>query len=69
MIICVHLYENSLYIHGVIMHSLKIRKNVRQFFVYNIQSFQCNSMPISEYVTIDTRDNILQSEYKNIKYF
>ena len=64
-----HLYENSMYIQGIIKDCLKKSKNFRQFFVYNIQSFQPNSMPISGYVPIDTRDKILQSDLKNIKYF
>ena len=69
VIICVHLYENGMYIQGIIKSCLKTSKNFREFLVYNIHSFQPNSMPISGYVPIDTRDKILQSDPKNIKYF
>ena len=58
-----------MYIHEVIKDSLKNSKTFLWFFVYKMQGFQPNSMPILGYMTINSRDNILQSEYKNIKYF
>lgn len=61
--------KKSTLIHGSIAISLKSSKNSGMFLVNIMQHFKVHLSPVSNKLTKLCRNNAVQLEYKNTKYF